>query len=509
IENAYFHASLQEYLGCLQQDRFRQVNGTQFLCGKLSIEAKFLTAAARNGDAMADGGAGGSGIWEQTRRHYNSHVKENFSTREALQQRSEGPARELKDFHNHVKRQLIMRFAYKQDRVLDLCCGRGGDLQKWRDAQIGYVRGLDISEREVEEAQRRYSELQLKRRGPGANIVCEFAAVDWLGHQLFEDEKAGPASYGVVTCMFALHYFFASEASLKTFLHNVSANLRHGGYFIATFTSGPRVIRLLEGRPEFRSPMLRLARRWKDPKRPPAFGAGYICDIADTVTASVDGTSEGSLEYLVDLPTLQRVAAGVGLIPVLDYMDPILATCFRDEDIDAPFKHFKPFFLHSLQLDQIEGKPPPQPPSSLEKASSLFAACVLQKVNSPHDVTVPMAPECSFMQNKLPMKRGPMGHGPMDYMGPGGHGQPPPGMPPYPGPHGPYRDGPYGGGQHGYGIGGPPQVHGGGPPQGYGGMPPQHGGPPSFGGPGGPDGRKRGTGGPPGRGRFHGAPQQG
>ncbi|GIL96800.1 hypothetical protein Vretimale_2585, partial [Volvox reticuliferus] len=274
-----FHASLQEYLGCLQQDRFRQVNGTQFLCGKLSIEAKFLTAAARNGDAMADGGAGGSGIWEQTRRHYNSHVKENFSTREALQQRSEGPARELKDFHNHVKRQLIMRFAYKQDRVLDLCCGRGGDLQKWRDAQIGYVRGLDISEREVEEAQRRYSELQLKRRGPGANIVC--------------------------------------------------------GYFIATFTSGPRVIRLLEGRPEFRSPMLRLARRWKDPKRPPAFGAGYICDIADTVTASVDGTSEGSLEYLVDLPTLQRVAAGVGLIPVLDYMDPILATCFRDVSFHA------------------------------------------------------------------------------------------------------------------------------------------------------------------------------
>ncbi len=39
------------------------------------------------------------------------------------------------------------------------------------------------------------------------------------------------------------------------------------------------------------------------------------------------------------------------------------------EDIDAPFKHFKPFFLHSLQLDYMEGKPPPQPPSSLEQVS--------------------------------------------------------------------------------------------------------------------------------------------
>ncbi|GIL47958.1 hypothetical protein Vafri_4684 [Volvox africanus] len=460
---------------------------------------------------MADGGGGGTGVWEQTRQHYNSHVKDSFSTREALQQRNEGPAKELKDFHNHVKRQLIMRFAYKQDRVLDLCCGRGGDLQKWRDAQIGYVKGLDISEREVEEAKRRFSEMHSKRSRGAVNMSCEFETVDWLGQRIFEDEKAGPGSYGVVTCMFALHYFFVSEASLQIFLHNVSANLRHGGYFIATFTSGPRVLTLLEGRPEFRSPMLRIARRWRDPHRPPIFGAGYICDIADTVTASVEGTSEGSLEYLVDLPTLQQVAANVGLLPVLDYMDPVLATCFRDEDIDAPFKHFKPFFLHSLQLDKVEGKLPLQPPSSLEKASSLFAACVFQKVDSPHDVSVPMAPECSFMQNKQ-MKGGHMAHGPpMGFMAPGFHGQPPPGMgvPAHSGPHGPYGDGPYGGGQHGYGGGGPQNMYGGGPPHGYGGMAHPQGGPPSFGGPGGSDARKRGAGGPPGRGRFNGGPQQG
>ncbi|GLI69578.1 hypothetical protein VaNZ11_014236 [Volvox africanus] len=455
---------------------------------------------------MAEGGGGGTSMWEQTRQHYNSHVRDNFSTREALQQRNEGPAKELKDFHNHVKRQLIMRFAYKQDRVLDLCCGRGGDLQKWRDAQIGYVKGLDISEREVEEAKRRFMELGPKRsRGVAVNMVCEFEAVDWLGQRLFEDEKAGPGSYGVVTCMFALHYFFVSEASLLFFLRNVSANLRHGGYFIATFTSGPRVLKLLEGRPEFRSPMLRLARRWKDPHRPPTFGAGYICDIADTVTASLEGTSEGSLEYLVDLSALLQAAANVGLLPVIDYMDPVLATCFRDEDIDAPFKHFKPFFLHSLQLDYVEGKLPPQPPSSLEKASSLFAACVFQKVDSPHDVSVPMAPECSFMQNKQ-MKGGHMAHGlPMGHTAPGGHGQPPPGIgvPPHPWPHRPYGDVPYGGGQHAYGGGGPQQMYSAGPPYGYGGTAHQHGGQPSFGGPGGSDRHKRETGGPPGRSRFN------
>ena len=34
--------------------------------------------------------------------------------------------------------------------------------------------------------------------------------------------------FDVATCMFALHYFFASEQTLKTFLHNVSVNLKPG-----------------------------------------------------------------------------------------------------------------------------------------------------------------------------------------------------------------------------------------------------------------------------------------
>ncbi|EFJ48490.1 hypothetical protein VOLCADRAFT_90770 [Volvox carteri f. nagariensis] len=385
---------------------------------------------------MADHGGGGSGAWEQQRHHYNSHASTTLSTREALKQRSEGPAQELKNFHNHVKRQLILRFAHKQERLLDLCCGRGGDLQKWREAQVGYVRGLDISEREVDEARRRFQELGERRsRGPGSNMVCEFQAVDWLGERPYDDPVAGPGSYGVVTCMFALHYFFVSEGSLRMFLRNVSANLRYGGYFIGTVPSGRRVMHLLGGRPEFRSPMLRLKRRWQDPFRPPLYGAGYICDIADTVTASLEGATEGSLEYLVDLPTLERVAAAEGLLAVRDYMDPVLASNFKDEDLDAPFKHFKPFFLHSLQLDEVPGNPPPMPPSSLERASALFAAFVFQKVNSPDAISVPLAPECSFMQERK-INQHHQQHGRGFGAPGGGGGGGPPGMgPPMGGPN--------------------------------------------------------------------------
>jgi 2-polyprenyl-3-methyl-5-hydroxy-6-metoxy-1,4-benzoquinol methylase len=55
----------------------------------------------------------------------------------------------LKRFHNKIKRLLIQRFALDCDSLLDIACGRGGDLLKWVDADIKYVRGFDIAEEEV------------------------------------------------------------------------------------------------------------------------------------------------------------------------------------------------------------------------------------------------------------------------------------------------------------------------------------------------------------------------
>ena len=43
--------------------------------------------------------------------------------------------------------------------------------------------------------------------------------------------------FDAVTCMFALHYFFANEQTLKTFLHNVSINLKPGTHLSLPKTS--------------------------------------------------------------------------------------------------------------------------------------------------------------------------------------------------------------------------------------------------------------------------------
>ena len=46
--------------------------------------------------------------------------------------------------------------------------------------------------------------------------------------------------------MFALHYMFEDETTLKNFLQNVSDNLKTGGHFIGTCFDGERVFNLLK-----------------------------------------------------------------------------------------------------------------------------------------------------------------------------------------------------------------------------------------------------------------------
>ena len=71
-------------------------------------------------------------------------------------QRQESPIIGLKSFNNWVKSVLITRFAHpafaespsarrgarNRGRVLDMGCGKGGDLTKWAKANVAEVVGL-------------------------------------------------------------------------------------------------------------------------------------------------------------------------------------------------------------------------------------------------------------------------------------------------------------------------------------------------------------------------------
>jgi len=230
--------------------------------------------------------------------HYDAHAKS--TTR---RERAQGPLFELKKFHNAQKRDLIIKYG-SGGSLLDLGCGRGGDIGKWMDAGIPYVTGLDISAEELDEARRRFGRFG-RVRGGGA---YEFHQVDlrtsvWLS----------PHKYDAITSMFSLHYFFDAESSLRNVLETVMRNIKPGGYFFGTVPDGKRIADLLNESQTSKTSNDHLTLQpMFDPLNRNVFGKAYVFALDDTVTSDARGTA-GSLEYLVNMNFFKMVAAEYGL----------------------------------------------------------------------------------------------------------------------------------------------------------------------------------------------------
>jgi hypothetical protein len=192
------------------------------------------------------------------------------------------------DFHNQgIKKTLYSHIPFaKRDALLELACGMAGDLPRWRDCGYRFIMGVDISRdnitnpREGAYARMLKQQQAIKVRVDGIERVIYPNAIFLVGDcsKKFENSDAagddkdsrdlfqmlyskrrnapgpnymrnyiGVASQGfsLVSCMFAIHYFFKTEDTLNGFLHNAAHNLRQGGSFIATFMDGLRVHEML------------------------------------------------------------------------------------------------------------------------------------------------------------------------------------------------------------------------------------------------------------------------
>lgn len=252
-----------------------------------------------------------------------------------------GPAGPLKHFHNAVKRALLAAFIKPGDAILDIACGRGGDVHKWADLRVSRVVGLDISSEAIREARRRLQGLQgLHGSENPANV--DFVHVTTLTQHPWRSDTR----FDVVSCMFALHYFWESEATAHTIFHTISANLKDGGYFLCVLPSGVLINTWLLRKTH--DTQCSVTALWAGPPKP--FGSPYLCAIEDTVTSETRAP-----EYLVYENVLTKVAAHFNLHPITA-LPPSLAE-FIESDTPSAFKPFRPFF----------------------PASTLFVACVFQK----------------------------------------------------------------------------------------------------------------------------------
>ena len=68
--------------------------------------------------------------------HYDSQAHKHTNLRDALAARRAGVLFTYKRYANSVKRQLIQSHARDARLLIDIGCGRGGDIAKWRDARV-------------------------------------------------------------------------------------------------------------------------------------------------------------------------------------------------------------------------------------------------------------------------------------------------------------------------------------------------------------------------------------
>ena len=238
----------------------------------------------------------------QVADHYNSRGNQN------RQQRAESTIFRLRGFNNWVKSVLISQYARPGMRVLDLAGGKGGDLAKWRVAEVGHLLVADVAHVAVQLARERYV---TSRDNLPSQFPALFVAADCFGTP-FLDRMDPAIGFDLVSCQFAFHYAFATEERLRTALSNITKRLEPGGFFLGTTPNALRLVRLIRSVPGH-SWSNTICRLEFDPDIDkdcfPEFGARYTFTLADAV--------DSVPEYLVHPRVFARVAGEYGLDLVL------------------------------------------------------------------------------------------------------------------------------------------------------------------------------------------------
>lgn len=184
--------------------------------------------------------------------------------------------------------------------VLDLGCGKGGDLRKWQKGNIRHLVCADIAETSVEQCKERFEVTRNK------TFTAEFIVADCTKVRLKDKMKAPAKKIDLVSCQFAFHYCFESLPQAETMLQNVSENLKKGGYFCATLPNANEIMSRLNKSDErsFGNEVYRIVFPEDRPENPPLFGDQYNFFLEGVVDCP---------EFLVHPTTLEKLAKKWGL----------------------------------------------------------------------------------------------------------------------------------------------------------------------------------------------------
>ncbi|KAL0941784.1 mRNA cap methyltransferase [Colletotrichum truncatum] len=199
-------------------------------------------------------------------QHYNSVPERGRDWR-----RTDSKIKGLRAFNNWIKSCIIQKFSPDEDYspssreqgsstgkellVLDIGCGKGGDLGKWQQAPqpVELYVGLDPADVSIDQARERYR--QMGSRGGGGRggrggyrrpaprlFEARFQVKDCYGESIedieivrqvgFDTNPLSRRGFDVVSMMFCMHYAFETEQKARMMLRNVAGSLKKGGRLI-------------------------------------------------------------------------------------------------------------------------------------------------------------------------------------------------------------------------------------------------------------------------------------
>jgi mRNA (guanine-N7-)-methyltransferase len=192
---------------------------------------------------------------------------------------------QMRKFHNQIKRQLYDTYTNNINNLLEICVGSSGDLNKWISNKIKNVVGYDINSVSIKEGERRVKDI----KGYTQNISL---SVKDLSTEVLQ----GNQEFDVVSCMFALHYFFESEQTFNCLIESIVCNLKTGGIFMCTMFDGELVKKRLSlpfnDQEHFN---IKLIHQTSSP-----FGNSINVSIKDNSETNTNANYNPDIEYIVN-----------------------------------------------------------------------------------------------------------------------------------------------------------------------------------------------------------------
>lgn len=248
---------------------------------------------------------------------------------------------DMLQFHNlGIKGLLYSKVPKREGKLLELACGKAGDLGRWEHSGFSLVVGVDVvADNILNAADGAYARV-MSRRHRGQHPMNFMFLVGDCGKSMETQDDSdtvhlwrlvtGQSKYNerdpnrhlhskakggfdMVSCQFAIHYFFKDAGMLDSFMDNVSRNLKSGGVFVGTCMDANRVDCLFDDKGTIAEGRKNGGVLWAVMRRydlPRNTNGPY----GNKVDVFLERTQQVIGEYLVDFEELTRVAASKGMV---------------------------------------------------------------------------------------------------------------------------------------------------------------------------------------------------